>query len=83
MDDQTKQLLIKNIEISEHNNKILKKLHRIHKFQLAYIVLKWVVVAGLLVFGYIQVNQYLETFSSNPSGFFGLMLEKIGYYLAN
>ena len=49
MDEEIKELLEKDLELNEENNKILKKMEFSGKVSLALGISKWVVVVGSIL----------------------------------
>jgi len=63
MDEDIKGLLKKNLEASEKALGILRKMHRAMVWGRVFIWAKWVLVAALLIVGYVQIQPYLNDIS--------------------
>lgn len=61
MDEKIKQLLEKNLEVSEKSLLILQKLHRDLIWRKVYSILKIFFVIALLVIGFLQLQPYLNS----------------------
>lgn len=60
--DELTKLLRKNIEVSEKSLSILKKIHRQSIYKRIFSTLKFLVIAALVVYGFIQIQPYIEGF---------------------
>ncbi len=54
-------MLERNLEIAEKTLKITKKLHRAQVWARIFHAIKWLIIIGLLVFGFIEIQPYLNT----------------------
>ena len=61
MENEVKQLLEKNLEVSEKSLKILKKLHRGFIWGRVLFLVKWLLILTFLWIGYVQIQPYLNT----------------------
>jgi hypothetical protein len=59
-DEELKQLLQKNIEVSEESLNILKKINRARMVGNTLVFLKWVVIIGLSYGAYFFIEPYLN-----------------------
>ena len=86
MDKDIKELLQKNLEVSERTLYLVQKMHRAALWAKFFTLLKWVIILGGAVWGYLAVQPYLQQLlglvgqlgdiqKSIPSGF-GSFLEK-------
>ena len=62
MDEKIKELLEKNLEVSEKSFLILKKLHRDLTWRRIYSISKTLLVLAILVIGFLQLQPYLNSF---------------------
>lgn len=60
-DEELKQLLKKNIEVSEESLGILKKMRRAALMGRFFSFLKWVIIIGISVGAYYYIEPYLQT----------------------
>lgn len=58
-DDELKQLLRKNIEVSEESLKILRKINRAAVMGRFFRFFKWVVIIGISVGAYYYIEPYV------------------------
>lgn len=72
MDEEIKNILAKNLEVSEKTFALLKKMRKEVVLGRMLHVAKWMVIGGFLVYGFIQVQPYLlywsEVFSNIAKG---------------
>ena len=74
MDEEIKNLLKKNLEVSEESFKILKKIHRDVWWRRFFGLAKFAIVIALLIFSYLTLepllNNLLNTYQKvlNPTG---------------
>lgn len=72
MDEEVKNILAKNLEVAEKTLALLKKMRREVVWGRVLHVAKWMVIGGLLAYGFIQVQPYLlywsEVFSNIAMG---------------
>ena len=61
MDEKIKELLEKNLEVSEKSFLILKKLHRDLTWRRIYSISKILLVVAILVIGFLQLQPYLNS----------------------
>jgi ferric-dicitrate binding protein FerR (iron transport regulator) len=59
--DDLKDLLEKNLEVSEKSLKILKKMHRAETRRTIFNALKWMLIIGLTVYSFLQIQPYLKS----------------------
>ncbi|MDP3902198.1 MAG: hypothetical protein Q8Q21_01255 [bacterium] len=55
-----KKLLKENLELSQENNKMLKKMNRARIFGNVFWVVKWVFIIGLSYGAYVYIQPYIE-----------------------
>lgn len=60
--DDLKDLLRKNLEISERILHLVEKMHRAALWARFFTLLKWVVIIGGLVWGYLAIQPYIQQF---------------------
>lgn len=63
MSEELKELLEKNLKVSEESLRLLKKMRRATILSAVLTTIKWVVVIVLLVVGFIQIQPYLGQFT--------------------
>ena len=72
MDEEIKNLLEKNLEVSEKSLAILQKMRRGVIWGRIFHLAKWVIIIGLLIFGFIKVQPYIlywsEVFADISAG---------------
>ena len=59
MDEDIKNLIQRNLEVSEKTLTILKKIRRETMFDRVVHVVKWVILIALLIFIYIKIQPYV------------------------
>ena len=59
MDDEIKQLLEKNLEVSEKSLSLLKTMRREVVLGRIFHFIKWAVIIGLIIFGLVKIQPYL------------------------
>lgn len=59
MDEEIKNLLEKNLEVSQKSLEILTKMRRDIMWGRALTALKWIVLVGLIIFGTVKAWPYL------------------------
>jgi len=59
-DEELKQLLKRNVEISEESLRILKKINRARIIGNVYSFLKWVIIIGVSAGAYYYLQPYLQ-----------------------
>jgi hypothetical protein len=71
-DEEIRQLLKKNIEVSEESLGLLKKMHRAAVIGRFFSFMKWVVIIGISVGSYYLIEPYIKkltgTLNSVTSG---------------
>ncbi len=60
MDEYVKELMRKNLEVSQESFKILKKMHRARIWGGVFKTIKWIVIIALSVGSYYYVEPYLN-----------------------
>lgn len=83
MSDDIKELLRKNLEISERTLELTQKMHRAALWARFFGLLKWAIIIGATVWGYLVIQPYLNQLlglsNSIPQGFdVGGLLKNIG-----
>lgn len=72
MEEEIKSLLEKNLEVSERSLQVLKKLERALRWERIFSAVKWALVIGFIIFGFIQLQPYIlywaEVFSNIAKG---------------
>ncbi|KKT30091.1 MAG: hypothetical protein UW15_C0001G0025 [Parcubacteria group bacterium GW2011_GWC1_44_10] len=63
--DDIKNLLAKNLESTEKALGILRKIHRAMLWQRIFAFAKWVVIAALVVVGFLQLQPLIRPFLDN------------------
>ncbi|MFH1956559.1 MAG: hypothetical protein ABIJ28_02860 [Patescibacteria group bacterium] len=63
--DGLKDLLKRNLEVSEESLKILKKMHRAAIMGRFFLFLKWVIIIGLSFGTYYYIEPHLQTIIDN------------------
>jgi hypothetical protein len=66
-DEELKQLLKQNLEVSQENLKILHKINRGRKISSFLIFIKWVIIIGVALGAF----YYLEPYTNNLKSFYG------------
>ncbi len=61
MDQELRDLLEKNLQISEENNELLKKLYRSQKWSQFMSIMYWVLIIGITFGTYYYLQPYIET----------------------
>ncbi|HBB56927.1 TPA: hypothetical protein DEW47_02570 [Patescibacteria group bacterium] len=59
-ESEIKKLLRENLELSQENNKMLRKMNRARIFGTVFWVVKWVVIIGLSYGAYVYIQPYIE-----------------------
>ncbi len=62
MDKEIKKLLEENLKVSEETLRMTKKLRRDQWYHRIFNLAKWLIVLGILAWGYTQVQPFLEQF---------------------
>lgn len=60
-DEELKQLLRENLEVSRDSFKILKKMNRARLLGSFFTFMKWVIIVGLSYGAYYYIEPYLQT----------------------
>lgn len=60
MDEYNKELLRKNLEVSEESLKILKKMNRARVVGGVLRVFKWIIIIGISLGSYYYIEPYLK-----------------------
>lgn len=72
MDQELRELLEKNLKISEENNDLLKKMHRSQRWSMVMSAMYWLFIVGITfgVYYYLQpyITTLLETYTSLIGG---------------
>ncbi|MEK7090714.1 MAG: hypothetical protein AAB930_03965 [Patescibacteria group bacterium] len=63
MDEEIKKLLKRNIEISQETLSYVRSINRQFIWQRFFRIIKWGLIIGLLVFGFIQLQPYVDSFA--------------------
>jgi len=61
MDPEVKELLRRNIKLSEENNAILKKMRRGAAWSSAFRLVYWIIIIGTSIAGFYYLNPYLKS----------------------
>ena len=62
MSDDIKELLRKNLEISERILKLVEKMHRAALWARFFSLVKWAIIIGGLVWSYLAIQPYIQHF---------------------
>ncbi len=65
MDPQEKMLLKRTLELSEENNKILRKMQRVARWTTLWGFVKVIILVGPLIVGFIYLQPFLEQAREN------------------
>ena len=65
MDEEIKKLLKRNIEISQETLSYVRSINRQFIWQRFFRIIKWGLIIGLLVFGFIQLQPYIDILAKN------------------
>ncbi len=82
-DNEIKELLQKNLEVAERTRQLVEKMHRAAMWARFFGLLKWVIIIGGTVWGYLVIQPYLNQLlglgNAIPQGFdVGGLLKNIG-----
>ena len=82
-DNEIKELLQKNLEVSQETLKLIQKMHRAAMWARFFSLLKWAIIIGATVWGYLVIQPYLKQLlglgNSIPQGFdVGGLLKGLG-----
>ncbi len=83
MEHDIKQLLEKNLEVSQESLRLMQKMHRAAMWAKFFGLLKWAIIIGGTVWGYLVIQPYLNQLlglgNSIPQGFdVGGLLKGLG-----
>jgi len=73
MEEELKELMQKNLEVSEETLRILKKINRARVFGSIFSLIKWVIIIGISVGAYYYIEPVLKDILNNLQG----MLEAV------
>jgi len=62
-----RELLKRNLEASKDNNRLLKKIARVYKWQIIFSLIKWGIIIGSAFGLYYFLQPYLETLTGTYS----------------
>ncbi len=68
MNPEERHLLERSLKLSEENNKILRKMQRIHRWAVVWGFIKVALIVVPLAIGYFYLQPYFEEASNNFSG---------------
>ncbi|KKQ82789.1 MAG: hypothetical protein UT07_C0018G0001 [Parcubacteria group bacterium GW2011_GWB1_38_8] len=68
MDPQEKMLLKRTLELSEENNKILRKMQRVARWATLWGFIKVAIVIVPLILGFIYLQPFFDQIAENYSG---------------
>ncbi|MFY9493079.1 MAG: hypothetical protein WAP55_01140 [Minisyncoccia bacterium] len=60
MESDIKELLRKNLEISERTLQLVQKMHRAVLWARFFTLLKWIIIVGGLAWGYLAIQPVLQ-----------------------
>lgn len=60
MPDEIKDLLRKNLEVSERTLQLVQKMHRAALWARFFTLLKWIIIIGATVWGYLAIQPFLQ-----------------------
>ena len=60
MEQDLKNLIEDNLELSKQNHKMLKKLLSYRRLEALYSIVKWVIVIGFALYSFYYLQPYLE-----------------------
>ena len=66
-DEELKELLERNLEESKDNNRLLKKIARVYKWQMTFSLIKWAIIIGSAFGLYYFLQPYLENLTNTYS----------------
>lgn len=58
--EELKDLLRKNLEVSERTLKLVERMHRAALWARFFTLVKWIIIIGGLAWGYLAVQPYLQ-----------------------
>ena len=62
-DDELKKLLKQNLEVSRETLSYVKSVYRSFVWRRFFGLIKWGLIIGLMIFGFIQLQPYLDSMS--------------------
>ncbi|GIW67256.1 MAG: hypothetical protein KatS3mg096_124 [Candidatus Parcubacteria bacterium] len=65
MDEEIKQLLKENLEVSKESLRILKSINRARKISFFFRILYWLVIVLIIYYSYQLVQPYLSSFKQS------------------
>ena len=65
MDEEIKQLLRENLDVSKESLKILKSIDRARKISFFFKVIYWLVIILLIYYSYQLIHPYLSSFKQS------------------
>jgi len=68
MDEYEKELIRKNLEVSQESLKLLKKMHRARVVGGTLKVFKWIIIIGISLGSYYYIEPYLRPMINAVSG---------------
>ena len=60
MESDIKELLRKNLEVSERTLQLVQKMHRAVLWGRFFTLLKWVIIIGGVAWGYLAIQPFLQ-----------------------
>ena len=67
MNPEEKALLERTLKLSEENNKILRKMQRAAQWAILWGFIKFAIIVGPLIIGYLYLQPYLSRAAENYS----------------
>jgi hypothetical protein len=64
MNPEDRKLLLKSIEMAEDNNRLLKKIWRVHRWGRAFKLIYWVIIIGIAVGAFYFLDPYIKAIKS-------------------
>jgi len=77
-DDDLQKLLRKNIELSQEILSYVKSINRQFMLRRFFMIIKWGLIIGLLVFGFIQIQPYLDPLAKMLQNVSGILQQLPG-----
>lgn len=74
-EEYTKDLLKKNLEVSEESLKILQKMHRAQIIGRTFKILKWLVIIAITLGVYYYIEPYLKVLINNLNQIISMLSE--------
>ncbi len=78
MDDETKKLILENIELSKKTLEVVQKMERRIFWQRVLKTAKWVVIIALTALGFWQIQPYLNGVLNLYQGLLGTLNQTQG-----